>query len=69
MSNNTWKVKLGDADKNWKPEKFPGSVEAIKEGCTCPFTQPWPGGFEFSGDCPIHQLEKVVDGMPCTFNS
>jgi hypothetical protein len=51
------RVKLTEAHKFWKPTLFPGSAEARQKGCTCPTTQPWPGGFTFTDGCPVHPLE------------
>jgi hypothetical protein len=45
---------------SFQPEPFPGSDEAIEEGCTCPDGQSAPGTLEFSTDCPIHELERVT---------
>jgi hypothetical protein len=46
----------GNAD--WRPPLFPGSEDAEEAGCTCPANQPWPGAFDFSSDCPVHELVK-----------
>lgn len=56
-----YRVSLGRGDENWRPELFPGSDDAFEAGCTCPVEQPWPGGFAFAFDCPLHQLERRQD--------
>lgn len=53
-------VKLGRGEEYWKPAPFPGSQEAADEGCTCPIEQPWPGRLAFDEECPVHELERVV---------
>lgn len=50
---------LAAADRNWRPDPFPGSECAFERGCTCPVHQPWPGALAFAAGCPIHELEPV----------
>lgn len=52
-------VRLPFDQQEWRPPLFPGSSEALNAGCTCPARQPWPGGFRFRTDCPVHEIEKV----------
>lgn len=61
-------VRLPRGDEYWRPGSMPGSPMSIDSGCRCPVDQPWPGGFRFSTDCPIHRLQlagrRNDDGIP-----
>lgn len=57
--SETITITLPENAKDWKPELFPGSEEAFAAGCTCPVNQPWPGGFRFAVDCPVHEMAKT----------
>ena len=59
--SDTVTVTLPPDQKDWRPELFPGSEEAFQQGCTCPEHQPWPGGFTFAFDCPVHEMEKKAN--------
>jgi hypothetical protein len=39
---------------------FPGSKEAIKEGCTCPRQPAWPT-IALASDCPLHMKLRCSD--------
>lgn len=45
---------------NWRPEPFPGALDAIEAGCTCPVLQPHPGALVLAADCPVHELQRVA---------
>lgn len=46
--------------RDFRPDPFPGSETAFKQGCTCPQAQPGPGKLAFETECPIHELERVA---------
>lgn len=58
-SHLVYTLKLSDEDSHYRPDPFPGSKEAVLEGCTCPDEQPWPGKMAISGNCPVHVLESI----------
>jgi hypothetical protein len=47
--------RLGAESAFWRPDPFPGSSFARKQGCVCPEKQPWPGALEFNTGCPLFQ--------------
>lgn len=61
MSLNVFSVVLPRGSEHWRPELFPGSDEATERGCLCPVSQPWPGGFRYAADCPVHELQQRMD--------
>lgn len=58
--SDIFECKLPDNLNGWRPDPFPGTGDAITQGCTCPTDQAqWPRAIKFSANCPVHELETA----------
>jgi hypothetical protein len=55
------RLALPSGHERWRPDPFPGSDDAERQGCTCPILQPWPGFLSVDDACPVHEIEKGFD--------